>query len=315
MKKIICAILILLVCVSDGYAQSDSITAQRKIPTLNGHAFPSVGYFRNPFVSTNLQANIGFGSTSPLVIPGIQINDEIDILTFEGQLIFIDINLQYQQRFTPWLAMFITTKLATRVGSDMSTIIADGINTISGGEIGWLVRIVERDKFYLSGSIGLNNLRGRFINVTDYLKEIIDNDPFPSLTKSVPAMQVGIGLRGAYAFNSMFGLQFEANYSYGEAFQRNESNGYYAIGIVGDVDFKPKQNVPIGLALGYSRTTAPEIVMSEEGLSNLLFAKIGYTGSDDFDLGLQFTYYNIDVASLKDDPYISKVVLALKFYF
>lgn len=314
MKKLIYFTLILLVCAIDGNSQTDASITKEKHHSLNGHKFPSIGYVRSSFISTNLSANFGFGQTSPLTIPGIVI-DDYELFSFEGQLLFVDFNVQYQQRFTPWLAMFFSAKLAGRVGSDMSTILADGINTISSGDVGWLIRIIERDKLYLSASISVDHISGTFIDVTDYFKEIINNNPYPSLVKKVPAMLIETSFRGAYAFNSMYGIQFQAGVAYGEALQREESQAYFSFGVIGDVDFKPKKNVPIGLALGYSLTTAPEVVMQEGQNSNLLMAKIGYTGSNDFELGLQFTYYNIKLKSVEEDPFINKVLLILKFYF
>ena len=314
MKKIITIALILLICVINGQSQTDAPIKKQKIPKLNGHFFPSMGYFQSPLISTNLSTNIGFGQTSPLTIPGIVI-DDYEIFSFEGQMIFVDLQVQYQQRFTPWLAMFFSTKLAGRVGSDMSSIMADGINTLSGGDIGWLIRVTESDKFYLSASISVEHLTGTFINVTEYFEEIINNNPYPSLVKKVPATLFGIGFRGAYAFNSMYGIQFDAKGSYGESLHREETQAYFSAGIIADVDFKPKKNVPIGLALGYVFTTAPEIVMKEGQSSNLIMGKIGYTGSDDFELGLQFTFYNIKLESVREDPLITKIVLILKFYF
>lgn len=314
MRKIITIALILLICVIDGQSQTDAPQKKQKIPKLNGHFFPSVGYLRSPFITTNLGTNVGFGQTSLLTIPGIKI-DDYELFSFEGQLIFVDLFVQYQQRFTPWLAMYFSTKLAGRVGSDMSTILADGINTISGGDIGWLIRITERDKFYLSGNIGVTQVSGTFIDVTEYFQEIINNNPYPSLVKKVPAMLLGIGFRGAYAFNSMYGIQFQADVAYGESLQREESQAYFSGGFIADVDFKPKKNVPIGLALGYSLTTAPTVVMKEGQASSLFIGKIGYTGSDDFELGLQFTFYKIKLKSVEEDPSISKVLLILKFYF
>jgi len=314
MKKLIYFTLILLICVINGQSQTDAKPEKQKIPKLNGHFFPTMGYFRSPFISTNLLTNVGFGKTSPLTIPGIEI-DDYEIFYFEGQMIFVDVTIQYQQRFTPWLAMFFSTKLTGRVGSDMSTIMADGINTLSGGDIGWLIRITEHDKLYLSASVGIEYIKGTFINVTEYFEEIINNNPYPSLVKKVPATLLGVGIRGAYAFNSMYGIQFQAKGSYGESLQRENTQAYFSGGIIADVDFKPKKNVPIGLALGYTFTTAPELVMKEGESSNLIMGKIGYTGSEDFELGLQFTFYNIKLSSVEEDPFVSKLSLILKFYF
>ena len=87
------------------------------------------------------------------------------------------------------------------------------------------------------------------------------------------------------------------------------------IGVMGDLDFNPKRNIPLGLGLGYTISSAPDIVMNEGGSSNLFLGRIGYTGSDDFELGLQFTYYDLDLSRVQGRSYITKAMLSFKFYF
>ena len=128
-------------------------------------------------------------------------------------------------------------------------------------------------------------------------------------------MIICAGIRGAYAFNPTFGFQFQGNFDYGETFERSKTKSYFSAGLMGDVDFLPKHNTAVGLALGYAISSAPEIVMSEGGLSHLITGKIGYTGSDDFELGVQYTYLNVNIKSVDDKPFISKILLILKFYF
>ena len=109
MKKLIYLLIILSSCSGLLNAQTVDTPAIKKIPTLNGHTFLSTSYLQSSFVATSLQADIGIGSTSTLKIPGIII-DDYEILSFEGKLLFVDLNVQYQQRFNPWLALFISAK-------------------------------------------------------------------------------------------------------------------------------------------------------------------------------------------------------------
>jgi len=314
MKKLIYLLTILFIGSGSLCAQSSGSKAEPKVPKLNGHMFLSSSYLRSSFISTSVQADLGFGITSIISVPGIDIG-ESNILAFKGQLMFFDVDAYYKQRFTPWLAMFISLKVAGRVGTDMSTMVADGVNTLSGGDIGWLIRIAHTDKLNLAGSVTLTNITGNFINVSEYLEEVIDNEPYPSVTKTVPSMLGSFGLRGAYAFNPSYGLQANLAFGYGESLKRGTSQGYFAAGILGDLDFNPRRQVPIGLGLGYSITSAPTIVMSDGGSANLFLGKISYTGSDDFELGLQFTYYNIALSSVDEKPSVTKVMLNFKFYF
>jgi len=73
--------------------------------------------------------------------------------------------------------------------------------------------------------------------------------------------------------------------------------------------------VPLGLALGYTITSAPEVVMNDGAYSNLIMAKLGYTGSDEFELGLQYAYSNVKIDNVDEEPTLSKIILVLKFYF
>jgi len=314
MKKKIYLIIILLITANLAFTQSSDSKSDKKVPVLNGHTFPSTGYFKSSFINTSLQANIGFGQTPKLKIPGIRF-DNIEILDFEGQILFIDVNIRYQQRFTPWLALYFSMNMTGRVGTDMSTIVADGVNTLSGGSIGWLIRIKEFKKLNLSASVEVKKVTGTFINVAGYIEDLINNDPNPTIYKKIPATLIGVGFRGAYAFNQTFGLQLLAEFSYGEALHRSNDQGYFTGGVIGDVDFNSKYSFPLGLSLGYTLTTSPEIIMDEGGTSNLFTTKLNYTGSDDFELGLQFNYYNVKLKSVDGKPYIKKVLLALKFYF
>ncbi len=314
MKKLILIFIVLVTCLENGNSQTSSSSADKKVPVLYGHTFPSMGEYRSSFITTSLHANLGFGVTSPISISGLQIGN-YNIGAFEGQILFFNMNVQYQQRFTPWLALFMSFEMAGRVGTEVTTIMVDGVNTLNGGSIGWLVRIMHKKKFNLAGSIYLNNVTGNVINVKDYFEDLINNVPNPSVVKKTPTMNLGIGIQGAYAFNPTFGLQFQTDMAYGESFERTKSKVYFSGGIIGDVDFMPKHEVPVNLALGYRLTTTPAIVMSEGGATSVFLGKIGYSGSDEFELGVQFTYYNVDLKSVDDNPTINTIMLMLKFYF
>ncbi|MCD4732239.1 MAG: hypothetical protein K8R74_16665, partial [Bacteroidales bacterium] len=100
MKKTFYIIVILLIYSNTVQTQSDSPIAERKVPTMNGHTFPSSSHFGSSFITTHLHADLGFGLTSTLKIPGIII-DDYEIFSFEGQILFFNTAVRYQQRFTP----------------------------------------------------------------------------------------------------------------------------------------------------------------------------------------------------------------------
>ncbi len=314
MKKLIYTTLIILFCISAADAQNEGKDIPRKVPTLYGHTFPSLDHSKSSFISTSLKANLGFGITSPLKISGLKIGDH-ELYSFEGQILFLNMEVEYQQRFNKWLSMNISFSMTGRIGTDMSTILADGVNTIKGGSIGWLFRIKQSKRFNLSGAIDLKNYTGSFISVSKYFEDVINDVPNPRVVNNVPSMSIGGGLYGAYAFSPVFGLQFHGEYSYGESFVRGSSDGFFSVGFLGDADFMPVHNVPVGLAFGYTFSSAPDIVTTEGGTAGLITGKVGYTGSDQFELGIQYTYYNIKLESVENKASVSNFLLFMKFYF
>ena len=314
MKQFILFLIVVLLGFNSTIAQNKARIIEQKTPAINGHKFLSTNQLRSPIISTNLETNVGFGTTSVIKIPGIDIGDQ-NVFSFQGRIFYVDFNLEYQQKFTSWLSLLISIKMAGRLGSDVSTMIADGVNTVSGGNIGWLIKLKETEKFYLSGSIRASNITGSFINVGEYLQDVLSGNPYPSLSKKTPASTVGVGIRGAYAFNPIYGLQFNTEVFHGESLHRETTGTYYKFSLLGDVDFNESHDVPIALALGYSLSSTPEVSMDNNGFSSLYEGKIGYSGSSDFELGAQFTFYKIDLTTVESTTAISKIMLGLKFYF
>ena len=313
MKKVLSIICIAFLAIGL-FGQNKVEITDSKREILNGHTFQSLSYFRTSFTSTHLAANIGFGSTPALKIGSIAI-DSIQLFEFEGQVVFVDVAVRYQQRFTPWLAMYLEGNMAGRLGTDMSTILADGVNTMTGFKIGWLIRVYQSKKLNLSANVHVSSASANFINVTQYFEDLINNVPNASVSQTIPAMAIDVGIMGAYAINPTWGLQFFGDIAYGESFERGRSQAYYNAGIEGEIDFNPNYKVPIGLALGYVVTNNPESVSDNSGFSNIFIGKIGYTGSKEFELGLQFSYFDVNLRSVDNQVYVFKTMLMLKFFF
>lgn len=314
MKKIYHLFILILISTGIVSAQDESGNRDSKRNVLNGHTFQSTGVFRSPFISTDLQANVGFGSTPSLRITGVEIDGE-ELFAFEGKIAFVNAKVTYRQRFTPWLAMYISGDMAGRVGTNLTTILADGINTISGGRIGWLIRIKHSKKLLLAANIHVSNRTANVINVRKFVNDIINEESNPSVTNKIPAMVMEAGLRGAYAFNPTYAIQFFTELDYGESFQRENTQAYFSFGALGEMDLYPKHNVPVGLALGYVLTSDPESITANSGFSNILVGKLGYTASREFELGLELSYFNVELSSVEDNVSVAKALLVMKFFF
>ena len=295
-------------------SQESSSISVHKDQRLNGHKFSQIGQLTSSFVQTGIHTNIGIGSSSPIRIAGVVI-DDVEILAFEGKLLFVNTDVRYQQRFNHWLALYFHMKLSGRVGVDMSTIVADGINTLSGAEIGWMIKLYKNNKFNFSTKLGVRNMTGNFINVKGYFEDLVNKVPDPTVIKKVPVLNTTTGVQAAYAFNSSWGLQFFTDLSYGESLEQRKNDLYFSAGILGSFDLYPKNEVPLGFNAGYVLTAAPEIVMDNEGSSNMFIAKINYTGAEEFDLGLMYSIYELNLKSLNEQTNINRLMINISLYF
>jgi hypothetical protein len=315
MRILIIITFIILAGFGTVFAQNDTAKIILKKPMLNGHTFSSVNTTKSAFIHTQVAAELGIGNTGIIELPGIKIG-ETEILAFAGNVAFLSANVSYQQKLNDWLALSLTLNIGGRLGTSISTILVDGVNTYSGGSLGWNFRVIHKKKFNLSGSLFVKNISGRFINLIGYITDIIDSIPNPAVIKNIPVLNVGIGAQGAWAFNNTFGLQFGAEFSYGESFQREINKLFSTINITGDVDLMPRKHIPLGFALGYMLTSSPEKTYLKFIYTNIFSGKIAYTGSSDFELGLQFILNKVELASeVKKKPMLFKTQLDFKFYF
>jgi hypothetical protein len=229
--------------------------------------------------------------------------------------LFTDAVVGYEQRFTPWLSLYFNTKMLGRFGTNAFTLLYDGINTIYGGDIGWHIRLMQTERFILSSSIFVENLEGSFINVKQFVDDVVNDVPYAAIIKDTPALRSGLSLESAYAFNATWGLQGEVTVNYGESFVRDKSKVTVFGGLFGDVDLYPKHHFPMGFGLGYMLGSRPELSMGSNGVLSMFVAKFSYTGSSDFDLGLEYITYKVKLNDRLDNTLISRMTLILRFYF
>lgn len=305
--------LIILSFAGTCYSQQD-VHGQFGKNKLNGHVFLDYFQFSTPFILTSLKINVGAGSTSVITIPPIEIGEH-ETPAINGIIGFTNAELNYQQRFTPWLSLNIKTEFYSRYGTNVFSLLYDGLNTISGGKIGWKIKFIQTKKLILTSDIFVKNLKGNFINITDFVKDIIAADSTALLIKSTPVLYGGIGFSVAYAFNETWGIQAESQLLYGEAFNRNNKNITLINIILGEADFYPHYHIPLGVGVGYMYTSMPETVMENNSYTSVGFFKLAYTGAIDYELGLEYMIYKIRLFKDIKKPYVNHLSLSFKFYF
>jgi hypothetical protein len=301
----------ILVASLTGVAYSQE--SGNKIPELNDHVFIYMSNIKYPFSNTTFTTNLGIGSANNLSYNIGDINGQ-PIFGIEGSLTFTHLSFDYQQRIRDWIALYMYGGLTARLGSDVFSLLSQGVNTVSTFRIGWKIRIVEGEKYTLSGIIGLNNSSGTFINIKRFVVDIINNAPNPSITTEVPILLGDFGLQFAYGINQVIGLNLDGNLSFGESFDRKDADLRYALKGAFDFNFM-KYRVPLGLVLSCSLVSQPELVYTDKGNAQIYGFKLSYIGTKDFLLGLEASQMNIPLEDVNEKSRFKVAMLSLRYYF
>ncbi len=308
--KIFISVLFLFTGFYLSYAQDSG----RKKFSINGHEFLTSKSIKSAKIETILLSNLSYGSTGQLNSKGIIIDDK-EYLSFSGSLLYAGGNFDYQQKINDWFAIYLKLHFLGRLGTQIPTILAEGINTASGFEIGWLGKIYEHKKGYLSGSLFSSRNMGSLIDFTGFIEDIIDEIPNPKIIDVVPVSRLGAGLHYAHAFSETWGTQLELNYFYGETLARNTTSSKVDLGIYVDANFYPKKQIPLGIGMGYNFTSMPESLYRNDKAANIYNLHIAYTKASDFELGLEITYHKIPSVFYKTTPKVITNNLIMVFRF
>ncbi len=308
MNKLLMLALLLL---STGLQAQDS---DQKLPSLNGHTFVPSNSIGSPFTNSFFHSGIGLATSSTVDYPLFELDGET-IYGEIGGLVLIQVEFSYQQKIKDWLAFSISPNLSSRIGTDVTTLLTQGVNTVSGLDMQWVLKLIRNDKQMLSGTVTVSNYNGTFINIAGFVADMLNNRPNPSISQSIPVVNSGLGLRYAYGINDLFGFHLTGDVSYGEGFSRSDPGFSYKIGGSFEMNIAERSKAPLGFVLWFLRSTHPENVYVENKATQLIGAKISYMGTSDFSLGLELTHVGLPVEAIDKRVGLFGVLLTTRYYF
>ena len=310
MKFTITLILIVSVCLR--------VTGQNEqnnnLPNLNKHYFIPNSNTPSPFIKSHFGMNLGIASSSDFDNIILEIDEET-IIGLKGSLIFADLNFDYQQKIKDWIALYINVGVTARIGTELQSLLTQGVNTVAAFKIGWLVNIAEGKRDKLSASIQVNNYTANVINIGDFITDIIDEVENPSISKNVPLLNGNVGLRYAHGFNELFGFQGFGDIGYGESYERGESLFTYQLGGLFDMNLATKTKTPMGFALFYNIIAQPDLVQVPSKFATNAGMKISYSGAPHFNLGLEISSLKIPIPGVEDKISATSVFITSKYFF
>jgi len=288
------------------------------VPSLGQHTFVLHSDFPDAFISSRIRNSIGVGTTSILSIPPFDINgEEVEILL--GKLLYAELEFEYQHIVKEWLAVWFRIDMASRLGTETSTLLSHGVTVLTSFEIGWKTRLWHNEKMMLTGTAAVVNLNYTMVDMLGFVQRVLQNGGLDSsnvLVHTGPLTAAAIGARYAYGINDLFGLSASFDVSYGESVQRGKSDEwYYKAGAMLDMNLVGRTDVPLGLAVGYELSTFPGPNPNAKGNTHAILFRIAHTRSEDFSVGLDMAYNSTPVSTLSDRLDYASASLSLVIYF
>lgn len=292
----------------------DSGDREWKAPHKNGHTFSPIGGVPDAFVRSYIRNNIGMSQTADVDIP-LGIIDGDTLFASRGALLFANLQIEYQQTIRDWIAFRAKFNVNGRLGTGTSALLSTGVSATTGFELGWLIRLLETDRGYMSLSFDVNNTSFTTINIADFVEDVIDGED-AELVKTTPSMRAGVGLRYTHAFSPLVGLISYFRTGYGESVDRvSEDEWFTEFGATVDFDLAGVGWVPIGLAVGYRQDSFPEGGADITDVVRAFLFRVGYTGREDLALGLNFTYSTFPSDQLEEKIKSMGLNLDIRYYF
>ena len=281
-------------------------------PRVGPHTFVPLTLSTDPFVSTAFQLSLGYSSSVWTRI--LRYPARLDSVEVDASVLYMRGGLGFQYAPVEWACLRGEFNGLTRFGSDAVSILQRGISASSGTRLGWLFRLAETDRSYVSTYAGLFNSS---VTSIDMRRAVADSSaagvPDSLVANSNPLGGV-VALSYARAFDSFVGAVGWAEFSYGDAIVPGEaSNG--AMKILLSLDLGARWGIPIGIGAQYGFTTAPVTLEDPDGLAHGFELRASYTGRPDFSLTVSTGVQIVPLSEPEPTFYYHETQATLNYYF
>jgi len=333
----------LLLAVPPLAGQDRSLIMGGAARELGGHRFIPSLVAPDPFLTTRVAASLSFGGAQNLVVPIRNLDDSL-LKTVTGDLGFLGIDLEYQQRITGWLVVRGGLGGSARVGVDAFSFAAEGLSTVYGFNLGTTAGILRKERFQLSAALDhssntlfgtkpltyLRNVAGEIERVIDSIAgsgtpidsaivdsvlDAIDLSQF-SVVESGSSARTSVGVRMAYAAAPWIGFTASLQTGVGDLIGSSSTeHGIIDVAGSASMDFGRLWKVPIGVALAARYQNFNARAGDEVAGLTTFGAFISYTGRRDLALGLEITRAQLGQPSTDQTVSVGRAALTITYYF
>ncbi len=290
-------------------------SADLRRPNLDGHVFLPTDIIPDPFVRTYVRNTLGYASATNLEYPPIVFNGDT-LATFEGSLSYAMLSFEYQQAIRDWIAVRVGFDARTRLGTEVSSLLLDGVTVGTDFGMNWMVRLHQSQSTMLSGSIGVTTQNFTRVDLKGFVDDVIADAPEPKLIDTVPVVQTTVAANFAWAISRPFGVTALLEGDYGESPFRDRPEGWeYTYGAAVDFDAGAAWDVPIGLALAFRQTSLPELSDADGLIGRTVNLRIAYNAQPDFIVGLDVLKAFTRESNREQELSSTGAMFTMRYYF
>ena len=305
----------LMVAIATLSAEAPACAEEPKRPTLAGHTFVSTDLIPDAFVHSYVRNSLGYAQAAHFDYPPVVVNGDT-LLALDGNLVYALLGFEYQHALRDWIAVRVAFNLRSRLGTQVSSLVSEGVTLTSGFEFGWLARLRETPTTSLCGALAVTNQSVTLIDMRQFAEDIANGVPDAKLVDAVPTVRTAGSLRYAWAINRPFGLTLQGEGSYGESQRRRESDSWeYGLGASLDFDAREVWSVPVGAALAYRFSSLPLITSTDNGDASETVLRIAYNGKPDFLLSMDILGVLDRENARAEAVWAGGVAVAMRYYF
>jgi hypothetical protein len=286
-----------LLALTAGY-----LPAQESSRVLNGYEFIPSRIVADPFAITYFGTTTGGGMAFDLNTPFIDVDGDT-IGTLTGDVAFMALGFEYQQRFGKWLAMRFAFSGTGRIGTDEQSMLAQGVTGTFAWGLGATARIYQSRKVIISGAIDFGRSEIVGLDAFGFAQSVIDNGGLTednSLVASANAISGLLGARLGWAPASWIGVTAVLEGGRGDLTESDAETVLGGGGTVG-VDLKKLNMIPIGILLSFDTEGFAQRGADLATRSNGYGLGVFWTGWEDFIIGLETTMRVLNRRDAEDD--------------
>ncbi|MEM9329335.1 MAG: hypothetical protein AAGA85_26985, partial [Bacteroidota bacterium] len=271
----------LLLTVGQGWSQS-------KLPSSADHTFVPQDAIKNPQPVSFFSMLVGLDQSDDINFLSADL-PVVGPLRLSGEVLFADIGVKASIKLKDWVAFRLNYNVAVRVGTDVQSLLVQGINSITTYESLWQIRFLHLPRVSLAGTFGFNRIDADIVDVAGYVASIVDGVPDPSVNRKIRSLTGEVGLLGSYAINSVMGVLIETDMEIGDHVGVETPRLFWSAKASIDANFNERYNFPLGAAVTVGSTTLPEFVVPARRQAIVSSVRLAYMGSPVFNLGITIT--------------------------